>query len=82
MEYPWHIPTIYLVGVPDVALNATFSESTESGFHLESCTPGQDLANWYVPVRTGTYTYMMVHNSTRFLHLYEAVRTGTYQYIL
>ncbi len=50
--------------------------------HLESCTPGQDLANWYVLVRTGTYKYMMVHNSMRIPHLYKAVRTSTYLYIL
>ncbi len=32
--------------------------------HLESCTPGQDRANWYSPVHTGTYQYMTVHDST------------------
>ncbi len=54
------------------------------GEHLESsgCTPGQDLANWYILVRTGTYQYMTVHDSTRIPHLYETVCTSTYLYIL
>ncbi len=47
--------------------------------HLESCTPGQDLANlnWYrdILVRTNTYQYM---TSTRIPHLYETVGTSTY----
>ncbi len=46
--------------------------------HLESCTPGQDLANWYIPVRTGTYQYMTVHDSMRIPHLYETVHTSTF----
>ena len=28
--------------------------------HLESCTPGQDRAKWYIPVRTRTYQYNTV----------------------
>ncbi len=38
--------------------------------HLESCTPGQDLAKLYVSVRTGTCQYMTVHDSTIISHLY------------
>jgi hypothetical protein len=37
---------------------------SRTGVHLESCTPGQDKANWYSPVHTGTYQYMTVHDST------------------
>ncbi len=48
------------------------------GTHLESCTPGQDLANWYILVRTGTYQYMTIHDSTRIPHLYETVLTSPY----
>ena len=50
--------------------------------HLESCTPGQDWAKWYVPVRTSTYQYETVQGSTRIPYWYEAVCTGTYQYVL
>jgi hypothetical protein len=35
-------------------------------FHLEPCTPGQDRAYWYIPVRTGTYRYVPIPASTRF----------------
>ena len=50
--------------------------------HLESCTPGQDWAKWYVLVRTSTYQYETVQGSTRIPYWYEAVCTGTYQYVL
>ncbi len=46
--------------------------------HLESCMPGQDLAKWHVPVRTGAlaYQYMMEHDITRIPHLYEPEGLG------
>ena len=34
-------------------------------FHLESCTPGQDQAKWYVRVRTSTHWYVLVHISKK-----------------
>ena len=42
--------------------------------HLESCTPGQDWAKWYVLVRTSTYQYETVQGSTRW---YVLVHTST-----
>jgi hypothetical protein len=52
--------------------------------HVESCTPGQDRAKWYIPVSTSTYwsQYNMVQVSMRIPHLYKAVCTSTYQYKL
>ena len=50
--------------------------------HLESCTPGQDWAKWYVLVRTSTYQYETVQVSTRITSLYIPVCTSTYQYVL
>ena len=50
--------------------------------HLESCTPGQDWAKWYVLVRTSTYQYETVQVSTRIPNLYILVHTSTYQYVL
>jgi hypothetical protein len=46
--------------------------------HLESCTPGQDWAEWFVPVRTSTYQYMTVHDISRIPHLNNAGRTSAY----
>ena len=48
--------------------------------HLESCTPGQDRAKWYIPVRTSTWWYNMVQVSMRIPHTYKTVCTSTYQY--
>ena len=45
--------------------------------HLESCRPGQDQANRYVPVRTGTYQYKAVQASRGFSRLVQA---GTRKY--
>ena len=50
--------------------------------HLESCTPGQDWAKWYVLVCTSTYQYKTVQVSTRIPNLYIPVCTSTYRYIL
>ena len=50
--------------------------------HLESCTPGQDWAKWYVLVCTSTYQYKTVQVSTRIPNLYIQVCTSTYQYVL
>ena len=50
--------------------------------HLESCTPGQDWAKWYVLVCTSTYQYNTVHVSTRIPNLYIPVCTSTYRYVL
>ena len=49
--------------------------------HLESCTPGQDWAKWYVLVRTSTYQYKTVQASTRIPSLYILVCTSTYLYV-
>ena len=68
----YHVCTRFcqVVRIPDVTV------------HLESCTPGQDWAKWYVLVRTSTYQYETVQGSTRIPYWYEAVCTGTYQYVL
>jgi hypothetical protein len=50
--------------------------------HLESCTPGQDWAKWYVLVCTSTYQYKTVQVSTRIPNLYIPVCTSTYRYVL
>ena len=50
--------------------------------HLESCTPGQDWAKWYVLVRTSTYQYKTVQVSMRIPNLYILVCTSTYWYVL
>ena len=63
-------------------LRVTFSESVLPRLHLESCTPGQDWAKWYVLVCTSTYQYNTVHVSTRIPNLYIPVCTSTYQYVL
>ncbi len=47
--------------------------------HLESCTPGQDWAKWYVLVCTSTYQYKTVQVSTRIPNLYIPVCTSTYR---
>ncbi len=50
--------------------------------HLESCTPGQDWAKWYILARTSTYQYVPVQHSTRQYENLTVVCTGTYRYVL
>ena len=52
----------------------TEEKSVQSSVHLESCRPGQDLANWYVPERTGTYLDVPVHGNAS---KYRISPTGT-----
>ena len=70
------LPTTY-----DVAYDCNIRHRMWN-MHLESCTPGQDWAKWYVLVCTSTYQYNTVHVSTRIPNLYIPVCTSTYQYVL
>jgi hypothetical protein len=56
------------------------SSSVLKSHHLESCTPGQDLAKWYKLVCTSTYRYNMVQVTE--YEISTLVQDSMYQYIL
>jgi hypothetical protein len=67
MEYTWHIPTIYLIGVPDVKTKVF----------------PQFMAILLVKklYKPGTYRYIPVCTIYTIVYRYIPVHTGTYRYV-
>ncbi len=82
-------PSDHPVDAPDSTSESMLSSGISRNIFIwvlirdAQCTPGQDQAYRYSPVRTGTYQYMTVHDSTRILQSYETRtvpwRTVTYR---
>jgi hypothetical protein len=56
------------IGILEIMIHHTYLESCQ-------CTPGQDQAKLYVPVRTSTYWYMSVQDLHTSTYWYVPVRT-------